>query len=54
MLLGDVGGLYGIFVSLASVGLFFINYQKQENVLSANLYRVRKRGDQDEDLNAEK
>ena len=54
MLLGDVGGLYGIFVSLGSVFLGFINYQKQENELSENLYKVKKRKvHQDEALHAD-
>ena len=53
MLLGDVGGLYGIFVSLGSFFLGFINYQKKENELSENLYKVKKRKvHQDEALHA--
>ena len=54
MLLGDVGGLYGIFVSLGSVFLGLINYKKQENELSENLYKVKKRKvHQDEALHAD-
>ena len=38
MLLGDVGGLYGILVPLASIILGYINFQKIENVLVQRLY----------------
>ena len=39
MLLGDVGGLYGIFVSIAATLIGFLNYQKSENLLVADLYK---------------
>ena len=34
MLLGDVGGLYGILAPLVTVILSLINFQKSENVLA--------------------
>ena len=39
MLLGDVGGLYGIFVSIAATLLGILNYQKFDNLLAADLFR---------------
>ena len=39
MLLGDVGGLYGIFVSIAATLLGILNYQKFDNLLVADLFR---------------
>ena len=41
MLLGDVGGLYGIFVSFAATLLGILNYQKFDNLLAANLYKEK-------------
>ena len=41
MLLGDVGGLYGIFVSIAATLLGILNYQKFDNLLVADLFRVK-------------
>ena len=38
MLLGDVGGLYGIFVSIAATLLDILNYQKFDNLLAADLF----------------
>ena len=40
MLLGDVGGLFGLFVSLASSLLNILNYQKAENILVSDLYHT--------------
>ena len=42
MLLGDVGGLYGILISFASIILSYINYNKAENELVADLFMVKK------------
>ena len=39
MLLGDVGGLFGILVSITSSLLGILNYQKAENILVADLYQ---------------
>ena len=41
MLLGDVGGLYGIFVSIAATLLGILNYQKFDNLLAADLFREK-------------
>ena len=41
MLLGDVGGLYGIFVSFAATILGVLNYQKFDNLLVGDLYRKK-------------
>ena len=38
MLLGDVGGLYGILVPLAAMIIKFLNFQKVENKLVQDLY----------------
>ena len=40
MLLGDVGGLYGILVPLVSTLLGFLNFQKSENKLVQELYSL--------------
>ena len=48
MLLGDVGGLYGIFVSFAATLLGILNYQKFDNLLAAKLYRERSSVEPDE------
>ena len=42
MLLGDVGGLFGLFVSIAASLINILNYQKLENVLVSDLYRAEK------------
>ena len=42
MLLGDVGGLFGLFVSIAASLLNILNYQKAENILVSDLYRAEK------------
>ena len=42
MLLGDVGGLSGLFVSIASSLISILNYQKADNILVSNLYRAEK------------
>ena len=39
MLLGDIGGLYGLFFSFATTVLGFINYQKPFNQLAAKLFK---------------
>ena len=39
MLLGDVGGFYSLFVSIAATILNVVNYQKQENLLVSDLYK---------------
>ena len=41
MLLGDVGGLYGIFVSFAATLLGILNYQKFDNLLAADLFKEK-------------
>ena len=38
MLLGDVGGLYGILVPLAATLLGYLNFQKSENILAEHLF----------------
>ena len=38
MLLGDVGGLYGIFMLLVGTILGYINFQKIDNVLAERLF----------------
>ena len=48
MLLGDVGGLYGIFVSFGATLLGILNYQKFDNLLAAKLYRERSSVEPDE------
>ena len=42
MFLGDVGGLYGIFVSFASTCLGFFNYFKADNILASGLFTLKK------------
>ena len=37
-LLGDIGGFYGLFVSIATTLLSIINFQKPENILASNLF----------------
>ena len=39
--LGDVGGLYGLFFSLLATLNGFINFQKPENFLIKQLYKVK-------------
>ena len=41
MLLGDIGGLYGLFISFATTILGFINYQKPDNQLAAKLFKPK-------------
>ena len=41
MLLGDVGGLFGLFVSLFSTILGVTNYQKSDNLLAFDLFKTR-------------
>ena len=43
MMLGDIGGLYGLFVSFASIVLGYINFQKLENQLAARLFKQSKK-----------
>ena len=38
MLLGDVGGLFGLFVSAFSSIVGFINFQKSSNLLVSDLF----------------
>ena len=38
MLLGDVGGLYGILMPLAGAILSYINFQKIENIIAERLF----------------
>ena len=40
MLLGDVGGFYGLFVSLAVIILGIFNHEKLENFLVSDLFKV--------------
>ena len=40
MLLGDVGGFYGLFVSISVSVLSVINYNKTENLLIGDLFRA--------------
>ena len=46
MLLGDLGGIYGLLISIASVILYFINYNSAENMLIADLFSVKKEQDE--------
>ena len=41
MLLGDIGGLFGLFVSLFSTILSITNYQKSDNLLAYDLFKTR-------------
>ena len=43
-LLGDVGGLYGLFFSLLAALNGFLNFQNPENVLVQQLYRGQSDG----------
>ena len=52
-LLGDIGGLYGLFVTFASSLLGIINFQKQENQLSSRLFKAKSE-DQDENFSPDK
>ena len=38
MLLGDVGGLYGILGPLVGIALGYINFQKIDNVLAERVF----------------
>ena len=40
MLLGEIGGLYGLFISLASSILGVINFKKMENLLVLDLFKM--------------
>ena len=41
MLLGDIGGVFGLFVSVAASLLSIINYHKPENLLIHELYQYQ-------------
>jgi len=41
MLLGDVGGLFGLFVSVASTIIGIANYQKSDNLLVSDLFKTK-------------
>ena len=40
MLLGDVGGLFGLMVSVATFLLSILNFQKADNILVSDLYQT--------------
>ena len=40
MLLGDVGGLYGLFVSVFASILSLINFQKSDNLIASDLFKI--------------
>ena len=40
-LLGTVGGFYGLFVSISTIILGFVNYNKKDNSLISDLFTVR-------------
>ena len=40
MLIGDVGGFYGLFVSISFSILSVINYNKSENILIGDLFKA--------------
>ena len=40
MLLGNVGGLFGLFVSVSATILGITNYQKSDNLLVSDLFRT--------------
>ena len=42
MLLGDVGGLFGLFVSVFASILGLVNYQKSDNLIVSDLYKTKK------------
>ena len=41
MLIGDVGGLLGFFVSVFGTILGIANYQKSDNILVSNLFKTK-------------
>ena len=41
MLFGDVGGLFGLFVSVFASILGVTNYQKCDNLLASDLFKTR-------------
>ena len=53
MLLGDVGGLFGLFVSIASSLLSILDYQKADNILVSDLYQAEKRSSPEKILKTE-
>ena len=48
MMLGDVGGLYGLLVSISVTILAIFNFQKPETHLAGSLYK-----DRDEEIRAD-
>ena len=40
MLLGDVGGLFGLFISVATTILGIANYQKSDNLIVSDLFKT--------------
>ena len=42
MLLGDVGGLYGLLMSVGSTIIGITNYKQAENQLASELFKVDK------------
>ena len=38
MLLGDIGGVYGLSISIGATVLGFLNYNKSKNILASSLY----------------
>ena len=41
MLLGDVGGLFGLFVSVFATILGVTNYQKSDNLIVSDLFKTK-------------
>ena len=41
MLLGDVGGLFGLFVSVFATILGVANYQKSDNLIVSDLFKTK-------------
>ena len=41
MLLGDVGGLFSLFVSVFASVLGIVNYQKSDNLIVSDLYKTK-------------
>ena len=41
MMLGDIGGLFGLLFSISTTLLGIINFQKSENILVSDLYKTR-------------
>ena len=42
MLLGDIGGLYGLLMSVGGTLIAIINFQKAKNQIATELYKVNK------------